>query len=240
MDNFYSKIMNNPFNKGYDRFSIDRTFVITSKKSDRLIYREMSKDQQNLEDWQCFGKPCLFDSSQVYLLDSHKTPVSPETQSGQIVSIIYEICGYSNRFCSHIGDAITMSAARNVVDQLSFIPGHFEKCWQISDKHLPASAFSVLQGLFCERRPQNNLLEVFPMHAGSAMGIEFLLPQTRNRATDLQNEYAQFRRDLALLLGEQSLECLIELLFLAYIAGTRMLILSEQAPVLEGLAVFNQ
>ena len=82
-------------------------------------------------------------------------------------------------------------------------------------------------------------MEVFPMHAGKAMGIQFLLTLSRNRAGDIHNDFAQFREQLVQLLGESTPECLIDLLSLSYIAGTRMLILSEQAPVIKNLPVFD-
>ena len=239
MENIYLKLLNNPFRRGYDRFTIDRTLVITSENSDRLIYFEMTKEQQSQQDWNYFGKNCLFDNNRVYLLDSTDVPTSSQTRSGRIVSVIYQIYGYTGMFCNHIGDAVTMEAARNVMHEFSFMPGQYEKCWQISDKHLPASVFSILQKMFYDRDPQNDLLEIFPIHTGNAMGILLNLPEHHPKVRVLPNVYTQYRNELLALFGEQAPECLIDLLSLAYIAGTRMLIMSNKAHVLYGLPTFH-
>lgn len=242
MENLYTKILNNPFTKGYERFSIERMLVISSENSDRLIYLEMPMDLQSKQDSFFFGKACLFDQERAYLLDDLEKAASKQIQSGKIVSVVYHIEGYNGIYRCHIGDAITLDAAQDVVKQLSFMPGHFERCWHISTQHLSRFAFTLLQELFYEKNPDNTLLEVFPMHNGQSIGIQFFYSKSLHRRMHLQNKLYAFsdcKDKLDRLFRNPPPECLIDVLTLAYIARTSVLIISDQYPVVQGLPTFD-
>jgi len=239
MKDHIDQLLNNPFCRGFDRFTIDRLAVVTTADAGMLQYRRIIDSEKTKDDWKLFGEPCLIDTEFVYLLDDQSIPTSSQTKAGRILSVVYAITGYMGFYHAHVGDAITLNAARSTVETLSFIPGHYGRCWQISTRHLPDRAFTLLQAFLYDQNPDNALLDVFSMHDDQSMGIQFFQPESQQRPGNLQSSLTQYRDKLLCLLGRNAPDSLIQLLLLAYFAGVSILIMSDQAPVLEGLPVFD-
>lgn len=235
MLNMITKLTTNPFGRGFERFSITRLAVVCTDSSSILQYREIIETEKTRYDWNLFGENCLFDQEYVYLLDDAPIPTSAQTKAGRICSVVYAIDGYTGLYHTHIGDAITLDAAQSVVKAFSFISGQYGRCWQISTQHLTAGAFSLLQELFYDKNPDNALLEVFPLNDGQSLGIQFLQHDSFQRPNDLINEFIKYKERLVLLFGADAPDCLVNVLSLAYIAGTTVLIFGETSPILEGL-----
>jgi len=233
-------LLQNPFVRGFEGFSIERLAIVTSDTQFNLYYRKIHESPKTGQDWNLLGQNCRFDQELVYLLDDSITPTDPDTRSGQIRSVIYSISGHVNNYQTHVGDSTNMMAAESIVKTLSFTQGHYERCWTISTQHLPSSSFSILQERFYDRNPENDLLEISPMENGESIGIQFFQAALPVRPDNPEADYEAYGLKLIHLLGEKTPEHLIELLSLAYVAGTRVLIFSDNAPLLRGLPTFEQ
>jgi hypothetical protein len=230
----------NPFARGYRRFTIRRVLLITYDDDCPSRYRPLHPSQAHLRDDEVQLSACIF--CEDFALVTEGQVLSPELdnscpRSGVVRVVRYEITADAFGRPVHIGDACSAESARQVVEQLTFATGHYNRCWEINSAHLPAPTIQYLQHLADSSIPTGLMFEAFRM-PGHAVGCKLLCtPWTGEPFESHFSEEPQTLRQLQI--RADTPEALVDLLHLAAFADTRILILDPHAPELNGLRKYE-
>ena len=187
------------------------------------------------------GHPCIFNADCALITEGQTLPDELESQcrhDGIVRTVVYEINGYVGDTLMHVGDVYSREAARRTVDQIRFDNGVFNRCWEISSRHVSEASWHYLARLAETGRPSGLLFEAFRIPTSPAIGCKLIAtPWTDEhlRAVDLQTaaELREEHREAGVP------ETLIDLLHQAGEADVRILIFDADARPLDGLPLYG-
>lgn len=231
----------NPFTRGYHGFRIRRVAVIGHDDRCPMTYLPLHRSQSHVPDEQLIHRRCIF--SDDFVLVSEGQDVAPELDahfsgSGTVLAVLYSIYGDDNGASSHIGDTQTLEAAREVVQRLSFETGHYSRCWEISSAHVTEDAIRYLEEMADTETPTGLLFIAFHIPCSPAAGVKLIAtPWTNANLLHVESITAEQLRQEHLDKGVPP--SLVEVLHQAADADVRILILDANAPMLDGLALYQ-
>ena len=225
----------NPFLRGYSQLSVRRSLVIEPYRQHGLEYRPVHPIQAQYSDSElqfCYSK---FNNEFALVPERDALPerlLSQCPRSGFIVGIVYTITGCQGHSGVHLGDAHSSNDAHRVVRQLSFETGRYNRCWEISSRHLSRLDRKWLW-MYIRRsvQPPDVLFDAFELREGAAFGIRLL--ETPWTDENLRSTRGIDSSALHRGLEERAIPAaLIRILEQAALADTRILIFDPDAPAL--------
>jgi hypothetical protein len=214
----------NPFLRGYQNLSIDRTLCITYEDDCPPVWRPLHPSQAHLPDDQVALFPCIFSNDFALITEGHDIP--------------YAVSGDDFGQPVHVGDTYSEEAAREVVRRLSFETGFYSRCWEISSAHLTSEAGRFLAELADIATPSAFLFVAFRIPYSPAIGVKLIAtPWTDANLQLVEGITAEELRQEHRAKGMP--ESLVEILHLAALADVRMLIFDADASVLDGLPLYE-
>jgi hypothetical protein len=231
----------NPFVRGYQGLSVRRLLAITYEDDCPSTYLPLHPSQAHLRDDQVQLFPCVFCDDFALITEGQTIPDELDGKcrhTGIVRTVIYAVMADDFGTPVHVGDTYSEAAAREVVRRLTFETGHYSRCWEISSGHLPEATRQYLEALAGARTVTGLLFEAFWVPDSDAVGVKLIAtPWTGANLESVEG------RDARALHNEQVDACvpepLIAVMELAALADVRMLIFDPNAPVLEGLALYD-
>ena len=231
----------NPFLRGYQNLRIDRSLCITYEDDCPPVWRPLHPSQAHLPDDQVALFPCVFNNDFALITEGQGIPEDLEAQcqtEGVVRTVVYAVSGDDFGQPVHVGDVYSEEAAREVVRRLSFETGFYSRCWEISSAHLTADAGRFLADLADIATPSGFLLVAFRIPYSPAIGVKLIAtPWTDTNLQHVESITAEELRQEHRAKGMP--ESLVEVLHLAALADVRMLVFDADAPVLDGLPLYD-
>jgi len=239
----------NPFLRGYWNLKIVRTLSISHEDGSPHVWRNIHPSQHHLCDAALVSSPCIV-TSDFAVVRTGTEPVGAallaECDAGEGVSgegvvgaVVYAIHGddFDGRPV-HIGDTYSAEAAREVVQRLSFETGYYSRCWEISREHITVDSWHYLANLADIATPSGFLFVAFRIPYSPAVGVKLIAtPWTDANLQHVEGITAEELRQEHRAKGVP--ESLVEVLHLAALADVRMLVFDADAPVLDGLTLYD-
>ena len=232
----------NPFIRGYQNLHVVRTLCITYEDDSPPVWRQLHPSQAHLLDDQIAQFPCILCNDFALITEGQEVGDDLEAQcqtEGIVRSVVYAVLGGDVRQPIHIGDTYTAEDAREVVRHLTFETGVYSRCWEISTAHITEEAGCYLTELADIATPIGFLFVAFRIPYSPAIGIKVIATPW----TDANLQYVegitaeQLRREHQ---DKGMPESLLEGLHLAALADVRVLIFDADAPVLDGLPLYEE
>lgn len=232
---------NNPFVRGYDGLSIERLLAISYDDDCPLTYLPLHPSQSHLPDSQVTRYPCIFCDDFALITEGQDVPPELDTQCqshGIARTVVYAVMAQEDGTPLHVADTYSDEAAREVVRRLRFDTGHYSRCWEISSGHITEAAWHFLAELADIATPTTFLFIAFRIPYSQAIGVKLIAtPWTDANLRMVEGTTAkrldrEHRR-------KGMPDCLVDVLRLAALADVRMLAFDADAPVLDGLPVFD-
>ena len=231
----------NPFLRGYQNLRIDRSLCITYEDDCPPVWRPLHPSQAHLTDDQVALFPCVFCNDFALITEGQDIPEGLEVKcqtEGVVRTVVYSVSGDDFGQPVHVGDIYSEEAAREVVRRLSFETGFYSRCWEISSAHLPADAGRFLADLADIATPSGFLFVAFRIPYSPAIGMKLIAtPWTDADLQRVEGITAEALRQEHRAKGMP--ESLVEVLHLAALADVRMLVFDADAPVLDGLPLYD-
>lgn len=232
----------NPFIRGYRDLSIRRLLMITHEDDCPPTYRPLHSSQTQLSDAQVQLFPCIFCDSFALVTEGQQIADELSRQcpgNGIVRTVLYEITANDFGTPLHVGDTYSTEAATNLVHRLTFETGHFSRCWEINSGHITEDAMHYLQDLVHTGAPDDLLFEPFTVPASCAVGCKLICtPWTDSHLDKVDGRNSGQLRQAQQRSGVP--HSLVDLLHLAALADTRILIFDPDAPVLSGLPLCDE
>lgn len=231
----------NPFIRGYQNLHVVCTLLITYEDDCPPAWRPLHASQAHLPDDEVARFPCIFCSNFALITEGQDIPAELEAQcpsDGLVRTVVYAVAGDDFGQPVHVGDAYSEKAAREMVRRLSFETVFYSRCWEISAEHLTDEAYRYLAGLAELDTPSSFLFIAFHIPYRRAVGVQLIgTPWTDDHLQPLEGISAE---DLQQEHHDKGMpESLVEVLHLAGQADVRMLILDDDAAVLDGLPLYE-
>ncbi|KSK92054.1 hypothetical protein [Pseudomonas aeruginosa] len=231
----------NPFLRGYQNLSIDRSLCITYEYYYPPAWRPLHPSQAHLPDDQVALFPCVFNNDFALITEDQDIPEDLDAQcqtEGVVRTVVYAVSGDDFGQPVHVGDTYSEEAAREVVRRLSFETGFYSRCWEISSAHLTPAAGRFLAELADIATPSGFLFVAFRIPYSPAIGVKLIAtPWTDANLQLIEGITAEQLRQEHRNKGMP--ESLVEVLHLAAVADVRMLVFDADAPILEGLTLYG-
>ncbi len=231
----------NPFLRGYQNLSIDRSLCITYEYYCPPAWRPLHPSQAHLPDDQVALFPCVFNNDFALITEDQDIPEDLDAQcqtEGVVRTVVYAVSGDDFGQPVHVGDTYSEEAAREVVRRLSFETGFYSRCWEISSAHLTPAAGRFLAELADIATPSGFLFVAFRIPYSPAIGVKLIAtPWTDANLQLIEGITAEQLRQEHRNKGMP--ESLVEVLHLAAVADARMLVFDADAPILEGLTLYG-
>ncbi|MCU7371082.1 ABC transporter substrate-binding protein [Paucibacter sp. O1-1] len=233
---------NNPFIRGYDGLSVERLLAISYDDDCPLTYLPLHPSQSHLPDSQVVRYPCIFCDDFAVITEGQDVPPELDAQCkshGIARTVVYAVMAEEDGKPLHVADTYSGEAAREVVRRLRFDTGHYSRCWEISSGHITEAAWHFLAELADIATPTTFLFIAFRIPYSQAIGVKLIAtPWTDANLRMVEGTTAkrldrEHRR-------KGMPDCLVEVLRLAALADVRMLVFDADAPVLDGLPVFDE
>jgi len=157
---------------------------------------------------------------------------------GTVRMVVYAVMAEEASQPLHVGDTYTEEAAREVVRRLKFDTGYYSRAWEISSAHLDADSHRFLAELADIATPTLFLFIAFRIPYSPAIGLKLIAtPWTDDNLRMVEGITA--KRLMQEHRKKGMPESLIHVLHLAALADVRMLVFDADAPVLEGLPLYD-
>ncbi|WP_068636815.1 ABC transporter substrate-binding protein [Thauera butanivorans] len=232
---------NNPFVRGYDGLSVRRLLAISYDDDCPLTHLPLHASQAHLPDSQIERHACIFGDDFALITERQDVPPELEAQCrshGIVRTVVYAVMAKEAGQPLHVGDACTEEAAREVVRRLKFETGFYSRAWEISSGHLTDEANRYLAELADIATPTRFLFIAFRIPYSPAIGVKLIAtPWTDDNLQQVESITAARLREEHRRKGMP--ECLVEVLHLAALADVRMLVFDADAPILEGLTLYE-
>ncbi|WP_073664155.1 ABC transporter substrate-binding protein [Pseudomonas aeruginosa] len=239
----------NPFVRGYSNLRIVRSLCISYDDGSLLVWRPIHASQAHLSDRDLISSPCIVTNDFAVIRnigEEISDELAAECDAGEGVNgegvvgaVVYAIHGDDfNGEPVHIGDTYSEEAAREIVGRLSFKTGFYSRAWEISSAHLTEDANRYLMELADLATPERFLFIAFRIPYSPAIGVKLIsTPWTDSHLQDLEGITAeQLRQEHR---NKRMPESLVDTLQQAGQADVRFLIFDADAPVLEGLPLYE-
>jgi len=231
----------NPFHRGYRNLRIERTLCITYQDDCPPAWRPLHPSQAHLPDVQVALFPCVFNNDFALISEGQDIPEDLEAQcqsEGVVRTVVYAVSGDDFGQPVHVGDVYSEEAAREVVRRLSFETGFCSRCWEISSTHLTAEAGRFLAELADIATPSGFLFVAFRIPYSPAIGVKLIgTPWTDANLRHVEDITAEQLQEEHRAKGVPG--SLVEVLHLAALADVRMLVFDADAPMLDGLPLYD-
>jgi len=233
---------NNPFVRGYDGLSVARLLAISYDDDCPLTYLPLHPSQSHVPDSQVTRYPCIFCDDFALITEGQDVPPELDAQCqshGIACIVVYAIMAEEDGKPLHVADTYSDEAAHEVVRRLRFDTGNYSRCWEISSGHITEAAWHFLAELADIATPTTFLFIAFRIPYSQAIGVKLIAtPWTDANLRMVEGTTAkrldrEHRR-------KGMPDCLVEVLRLAALADVRMLVFDADAPVLDGLPVFDE
>ncbi|AZC38272.1 ABC transporter substrate-binding protein [Pseudomonas chlororaphis] len=234
----------NPFARGYDNLHIERLLLITYEDDCPPCFRPVHDSQVHLPDHELQLFPCLFNDD--FALISEGQSIAEELNercqsTGLVCQVIYAVMGEMLNERHHVGDLYSLEEAQAMVHRLRFETGHYSRAWEISTAHLPDEAMVYLGEWISHfaSRQTGLLFELFMLPDCCGIGCKLIgTPWTDDNLLNIEGQpYSRLRQEQ---FDAGTPEALVSVLYLAALAGVRLLIFDPDAAVLDGLAIFDE
>lgn len=231
----------NPFVRGYDGLTVQRLLAISYDDDCPLTYLPLHASQADLPDSQIERHPCLFSDDFALITEGQDVSAELDEQCrrhGIVRAVVYAVMADDAGQLLHVGDTYSEEAAREVVRRLHFETGFYGRCWEISSAHLTEEAGRYLAALADIATPTRFLFVAFRIPYALAIGVKLIAtPWTDANLQRVEGITAeQLRQEHR---KKQMPESLLAVLHLAAAADVRMLIFDADAPVLDGLPLYD-
>ncbi len=232
----------NPFARGYYDFEIRRLAVISYDERHPQTFLPLHPSQAHLPDDQVAYQACIFNDDFALITEGQTVPTEFDALcggSGAVQAVYHSIYGRTlDRGFIHVGDSYTLEYAQAVVRNLQFQTGVYSRAWEISTAHITEASGRYLCDLADITMPAGFLFVAFRIPYSPAVGVKLIATpwtdENLRRAEGITSE--QLRREH---LSKGMPEDLADVLTLAGEADVRMLVFDADAPVLEGLPVYE-
>jgi hypothetical protein len=235
----------NPFCRGFQNPRIERQACIAC--DDPLVWRPLLPDQAHWPDDRIARSACVFNDDFVLILDPLDQDApdgAPDDDadarfpsSGVVQYALHAVIGDDAGQPAHLGDFYSREAAQEFVQRLRCETGFFSRAWEISSAHLSTADEAFLAGL-ADRALAGNLFVAFRIPGSPAIGVKLIAtPWTDAHLLHVEgisaNDLRQQHRDAGVP------DALADALALAGEADVRFLVFDGDAPVLDGLPVYD-
>jgi len=231
----------NPFVRGYDGLSVERLLAISYDDDCPLTYLSLHPSQAQLPDSQVERHACIFSDDFALITEGREVPskLAAKCRShGVVRAVVYAVMAQEAGKPLHVADTYSAEAAREVVRRLRFETGAYSRCWEISSAHLDADAHRFLAELADIATPTLFLFIAFRIPYSPAIGLKLIAtPWTDDNLRLVEGITAKRLMQEHRTKGMP--ESLIQVLHLAALADVRMLVFDADAPVLEGLPLYD-
>lgn len=194
-----------------------------------------------MPDSQIERHACIFGDDFALITERQDVPPELEAQCrshGIVRTVVYAVMAKEAGHPLHVGDACTEEAAHEVVRRLRFETGFYSRAWEISSGHLTDEAIRYLAELADIATPTRFLFIAFRIPYSPAIGVKLIAtPWTDDNLQQVESITAARLREEHRRKGMP--ECLVEVLHLAALADVRMLVFDADAPILEGLTLYE-
>ena len=232
----------NPFIRGYQNLHVVRTLCITYEDDSPPVWRQLHPSQAHLLDDQIAQFPCILCNDFALITEGQEVGDDLEAQcqtEGIVRSVVHAILGGDAGQPIHIGDTYAAEDAREVVRRLTFETGFYSRCWEISTAHITEEAGCYLTELADIATPIGFLFVVFRIPYSPAIGVKVIAtPWTDANLQYVEGITAEQLRQEQCDKGMP--ESLVNVLLLAALADVRILIFDADAPVLDGLPLYEE
>lgn len=233
---------NNPFVRGYDGLSVERLLAVSYDDDGPLTYLPLHPSQSHLPDSRVTSYPCIFCNDFAVVIKDQDVPPELDAQCqshGITRNVVYAVMAEEDGKPLHVADTYSEEAACEVVRRLRFETGFYSRCWEISSAHITEAAGKFLAELADIATPTAFLFIAFRIPYSQAIGVKLIAtPWTDANLRMVEGTTAkrldrEHRR-------KGMPDCLVDVLRLAALADVRMLVFDADAPVLDGLPVFDE
>ncbi|MBV2205753.1 MAG: ABC transporter substrate-binding protein [Pseudomonas sp.] len=232
----------NPFARGYYGFKIRRLVVISYDERHPQTFLPLRPSQAHLADDQVVYQACIFNDDFAVITEGQTVP--PEVDdlcggSGAVQAVYHSIYGQTlDRGLIHMGDSYTLESAHEVARNLRFETGFYSRAWEISTAHITEASGRYLCELADIATPTGFLFVAFRIPYSPAIGVKLIAtPWTDESLMDIEGITADQLRQEHLSKGMP--KDLANVLYLAGLADVRILIFDADAPVLDGLPLYD-
>ncbi len=232
----------NPFARGYDGLTVQRLLAISYDDDYPLAYLPLHASQSHLPNVQIEQHPCIL--SDDFALITESQDVSAELDArchshGVVRTVVYAVMAEADGKPLHVGDTYSEEAARDMVRHLRFETGFYSRCWEISSAHLDAEAHRFLAELADIATPTLFLFIAFRIPYIPAIGVKLIAtPWTDDNLHAIEGITA--KRLMREHRKKGMPESLVHVLYLAALADVRILVFDADAPVLDGLTIYDE
>ncbi|VFR32230.1 FIG00349646: hypothetical protein [plant metagenome] len=232
----------NPFIRGYQNPHIVRTLFITYADDSPPVWRPLHPSQAHLPDEDVERFPCLIGKDFAMITEGQQVAEDLEAlceAEGIVRAVVYAIGADDLDGQSvHVADTYSEAAAQEVVRRLKFETGFYSRCFEISTAHITEEAGRYLAELADIATPTGFLFTAFRIPYCPAIGVKLIAtPWTDEHLKTVDLTTADQLRDEHR--GKGMPDSLVEVLHLAALADVRMLVFDADAPILEGLTVYE-
>ncbi|AWL00805.1 TPA: ABC transporter substrate-binding protein [Pseudomonas aeruginosa] len=231
----------NPFVRGYGGLSVQRLLAISYDDDCPLSYLPLHVSQSHLPDSQVERHACVFCDDFALITEGQNVPPELDAQCpshGIARNLVYAVMAEEAGQPLHVGDTYSEEAAREVVRRLRFETGFYSRAWEISSVHITEEAGRFLAELADIATPSGFLFMAFRIPYSPAVGVKLIAtPWTDANLQHVEGITAEELRQEHRAKGVP--ESLVEVLHLAALADVRMLVFDADAPVLDGLTLYD-
>lgn len=231
----------NPFIRGYRRLRIERTLILDTEVDDYLVYVRLHESQRHLPDEKILFEDCVFNG--YFALVTGDQPLSKRfmrqcPDRGHIRDVVFAILAEEDGSDRLVGYSPTRHHAASVVQRLTFETGFYSRCWEISSTHITGDAADFLAELADIATPTGFMFVAFRIPYSPAIGLKLIAtPWTDENLLHVEGiDAGQLRQEH---LDKGMPESLVDVVHLAALADVRILIFDGDAPVLDGLPVYE-
>jgi hypothetical protein len=230
----------NPFTRGYQHLQINRLLLVLPIDGSSPRYLPLHPSQHQLHDLQIRLYRCVFNDEFALITEGQSVDEALRARcphTGSAGTVIYAITGNDGGQPVHVGDTYSQEDANTVVHRLHFETGFYSRCWEISSAHLSSTARLYLESQATTESTGELLFDCFEM-PHHCLGVKLIgTPWT---AGYLERVHGSSTEALHQLHRDSGMPgSLLQLLHQAALADTRLLIFDPDAPVLQGLPVFD-
>ena len=233
----------NPFIRGFQNLRVERTVGIAAQDG-QLIRRPLYPGQASLPDDRIGRSECVYNGDAVVILDQGAPGDLPDGAldaqfpfSGLALFVVYSVIGEHDGQAAHVGGLHFKETAEEVARRLSFETGVYSRAWEISSAHLGAEGERFLTQL-ADEALTGYLFVAFRIPGSPAIGVKlFATPWTDAHLQYVEGISADALRQQDRDTGVP--DALADVLHLAGQADVRFLVFDGDAPVLDGLPVYD-
>tara|TARA_R110001599_G_scaffold56410_5_gene156046 strand:+ start:98 stop:814 length:717 start_codon:yes stop_codon:yes gene_type:complete len=231
----------NPFIRGFNHLTTQRQLVITYEDDCPPAFRPLHESQAHLRDDEIRQHPCIFCDGFALITEGQTVPDVIEAQCtgiGIVRTVVYAVMANDTGHPMHVGDTYSAESAATLIHRLHFMTGHYSRCWEISSAHISRQALAGLGAMADIATPSGLLFEAFRLPYSHAVGVKLIAtPWTSENLRDITDQNATQLRQEHMAAGLPG--SLVNVLHLAALADTRILIFDPDAPALEGLLLHD-